>query len=158
MTYFKDLSEYTYLSDMYRSGTINIGWLSAIGFETESPSLLVLDYLWDFCSISIAATRGLHFCEICKIEQYIIAEKNGIRLKLGNAEIRVFSEDGEIYAAPNLLYHYIQKHHYKPPEKFIKALLNGAKPPDPAYFRRLKNLNLDWEKTLNYGPGEGVNH
>jgi hypothetical protein len=42
---------------------------------------------------------------------------------LGDAEVRVTGRDGKVYAAPNLLYHYIEKHGYKPPDEFVEALM-----------------------------------
>jgi hypothetical protein len=69
------------------------------------------------------------------------------RLYLGSAEIRVFGPRGKIYAAPNLLFHYVTAHHYKPPNEFVQALALAPGPPDAAYFNRLKDLDLDWSET-----------
>lgn len=44
---------------------------------------------------------------------------------LGQAEIRVLGTD-DIYAAPNLIYHYIETHAYIPPPEFIDAVLKGS--------------------------------
>ena len=33
---------------------------------------------------------------------------------------------GAIYAAPNLIYHYVAEHHYAPPQEFVDALLHCA--------------------------------
>jgi hypothetical protein len=41
---------------------------------------------------------------------------------LGNGEIIVKGEDGRRYAAPTLILHYIEAHHYLPPEEFIQAV------------------------------------
>lgn len=45
---------------------------------------------------------------------------------LGSAEIRVKAKDGRIYAAPNLIYHYVAEHDYDPPKEFIEALLQRS--------------------------------
>jgi hypothetical protein len=41
---------------------------------------------------------------------------------LGSAEIRVPGKDGKVYAAPNLIYHYIKDCGYLPPQEFIDAV------------------------------------
>src|SRR5438876_5886423 len=61
---------------------------------------------------------------------------SGERIELGYAELRVSGEHGKIYAAPNILYHYVTVHHYKPPEEFVQALKHATCPPDPGYLRR----------------------
>ena len=46
----------------------------------------------------------------------------GESFKLGDAQIRVRGLNGEVYASPNLIYHYVQAHHYRPPQAFIDAV------------------------------------
>jgi len=58
--------------------------------------------------------------------------------------------------APTLIFHYVQRHHYRPPQAFVTALLRGPAPPDPAYFARLQQLGLEWDVTEEpYGPRMG---
>jgi len=66
---------------------------------------------------------------------------------LGGSEIRVFSPRGQIYAAPTLIYHYINTHHYDPPEEFMRALYEGPAAGSREYFERLKGLGLEWTRT-----------
>jgi len=33
-----------------------------------------------------------------------------------------------VYAAPDLIYHYVVEHHYCPPDEFIQAVLEGPLP------------------------------
>jgi hypothetical protein len=149
MTYFQDLSEYTYLgSALRRPGTKNIGWLG-LGqeFATAEPTEELLAKLWSLCKISVARTRGFHKCELCLGEPSHRAERNGERLLLGTSEIRAFGMHGEIYAAPTLIYHYVEAHRYKPSDEFLQALSNGPIPPSQEYFDRLAELHLDWRKT-----------
>jgi hypothetical protein len=42
---------------------------------------------------------------------------------LGSAEIRVPGKSGIQYACPNMIYHYLQDHNYRPPDEFITAVL-----------------------------------
>ena len=148
MTYYEDLSDYVYAPGFVRPGTKAIGWLArGHVFPTMTPDEEVLDLLWLYCSISVVDTRGGHDCEFCPGCDASYGERNGQRLFLGTAEIRVFSRDGRIYAAPTLLYHYVAVHHYKPPDEFLKALREGPRPPSREYFDALARLNLEWSKT-----------
>ena len=65
--------------------------------------------------------------------------KVGCALPLGNAEIIVFGQRGKIYVAPNMIYHYVTAHHYKPPDEFVQALRDGPCPPEHEYIERLKS-------------------
>jgi hypothetical protein len=55
----------------------------------------------------------------------------------------------DVYAAPNLIYHYIEVHHYKPPDEFLNALREGPRPPDRKYFKRLEELGLEWREAAS---------
>lgn len=149
MTYYADLSEYVYLrGDEHRPGTVNVGWLDgAHPIDVAPPTEELLDALWAYCRVSVAQTRGLHLCELCPPgTPPNIDERNGERLLLGSSEIRVF-DDGAIYAAPTLIYHYVAAHQYRPSPAFVAALLRGPAPPDPAYFQKLEALALQWNRT-----------
>jgi hypothetical protein len=149
MTYFSELSEYQYHRKAFdRPRTKNVGWLDREHhFPTVRPSEEFLDRLWRYCSVSVAQMRGFHDCELCPGERVIETEYKGQRLLLGTSEIRVFAEDGDIYAVPTLIFHYVQRHHYRPPEEFVAAVMRDPTPPDPAYFERLRQLQLEWRQT-----------
>lgn len=148
MAYFKDLSIYVYSPEFSRTGTLNIGWVDFENdFNKATPSKDDVDLLWLFCKISIAQMRGIHNCSFCNRDTPIVGEHNGSKLLLGTSEIRVFSNQGVIYSAPTLIFHYVLKHHYQPPEEFMSALRNGPRPPDPEYFEQLRILNLEWSDT-----------
>ena len=153
MAYFEDLSDYVYAPGFVRPGTKAIGWL-ACGhvFPMMTPTEEILDLLWLYCSISVEQTRGIHDCEFCPVGNARYFERNGQRLLLGTSEIRVFSLDGRIYAAPTLTYHYAAVHHYQPPDEFLQALRDGPRPPSRAYFDALANLHLEWSKTSRGAP------
>lgn len=151
MSYFIDLSDYTYRGEFYRQRTLNVGWLSAgHDFEKKDSTEGILDLLWDYCSISIAQARGYYFCDFCAVQDFTIERRHGNALMLGNAEIRVFSTAGEIYAAPNLIYHYIKMHRYAPPPGFLQALSQEPRPPREEYFLKLAKAGLDWCATTPY--------
>jgi hypothetical protein len=64
------------------------------------------------------------------------------RMNLGSAEIRVFGKRGKIYAAPNMLYHYVTAHQYKPPDEFLHALKESPCPPTDNVLIRLLLLRF----------------
>jgi hypothetical protein len=148
MTYYRDLTDYEYHGAFYRPGTKNVGWLGmSHEFDIAEPTEELLSRLWDFCKISVAQTRGIHECEFCPGQSSYFAERNGERLLLGTAEIRVFSKTDGLYAAPTLMYHYVRVHKYRPPDEFIEALTNGPAPSSKEYFDHLGKLNLEWRNT-----------
>jgi hypothetical protein len=142
----KDLSEHIGFG---RPEIKYVGWLSAkTGFPTEQPNDEILRLLWVYCSVSVNATRGTHACDICGNPMQSVFTKGAERLRLGSAEIWLFSLEGAIYRAPNLIYHYVADHHYQPPDIFLANLLTMPAPPDERYFARLRRLGIEWEPTL----------
>lgn len=149
MTYFKDLSVYEYRTEGLTrvAKTENIGWLeSGHAFGAHDFVEGFLDNLWQFCKISVAQTRGIHSCSFC-LEDRFFAERGNKKLVLGSAEMRVFSNNGRIFAAPNLIYHYIEFHRYSPPDEFVEAVLNGPQPSEGIYYDRLLEIGLEWRMT-----------
>lgn len=151
MTHFIDLTPYGYgAADGSETGACNIGWLAAgVAFPTiTSPDPQFVDRLWRFCRVSVGQTRGLHGCEMCCSREANVARRNGEELLLGSAEIRVVSCDGKLYAAPNLIYHYVVGHNYSPPPEFVRAVVAGPCPPEDAYYELLLKLGITWSNTL----------
>jgi hypothetical protein len=157
MAFFEDLTEYSYarFSD---PRTKNVGWLArGHEFKQKRPTEALLDLIWNYCTISVEQMRGMHVCEFCPRHKYalpahLIAERKGRKLLLGSAEIRVFSNRGDVYAAPNLIYHYASAHNYSPPDEFVAAMREGPKPPNHKFFERLSQLGLDWRQTEEPTP------
>jgi hypothetical protein len=174
MTYISDLTEYDYSKcHYYRPVTKAVGWLSrAHSFETALPTDDLLDLIWQYCKFAVARMRGYHICEFCPTSLWAardlasalegfrdsdrlrLAGRNGEELLLGSAEIRVFGKDGLIYAAPNLIYHYVAVHQYKAPDEFLEVVGSRPGPLDPEYLARLEELSLDL-KHLSVGPSGG---
>jgi len=148
MAHYTDFTEYCYgRGAYYVPGTVNIGWLGAsLDFEQMAPDESLLDLVWNYCKISVAQYRGIHQCEYCGSRRSDVAERHGEMRLLGSAEIRVFSESGAIYAAPDLIYHYMAAHRYKPPEQFVSALRFGPHPCSREYQDRLAAIGLTWRK------------
>ncbi len=135
--YWADLTPYRH-EEYAAIGTKAIGWLSAkYEFSQGEVSPEFRDLLRFFCSHSIMQMRGFHVCEFCSDPRSEASQEDG--LWLGNAETRVFYQE-QVYAAPNLIYHYVLKHNYKPPDEFINAVLNGPKPGSKEYENLLKQI------------------
>jgi len=130
MTYFPDLSPYSYVARTASEHERNVGWLDAQHpFTTGDVPDIVLSKISALCRIPVNQTRGYHFCELCPQhkEPYTI-ERDGNKLTLGSAEIRVRGSGGIEYACPNLIYHYIKDHRYAPPQEFLHAVLSLPEP------------------------------
>jgi hypothetical protein len=114
MAFFEDLTPYTYLHpEEERDRTVNVGWLHRQHhFPTGETGAAFQAKLLKLCQRRVKRTRGFHPCDFCK----------GRNKPHGSAEIRVLGE-GRVFAAPELVYHYVVAHGYKPPDEFIAAVL-----------------------------------
>lgn len=163
MAYYKDLTSYEYLGSCVRPNTLNVGWLEGADYKVGTVADDFKERLWRFCGCSIAQTRGFQACSLPGCEQrkwtdgILCIQRHAEVLELGSAEIRVFGRDGKIYAAPDMIYHYIEAHKYQPPEEFIEAVYTGPIPGDEVYFQRLRALGLKWKiNTLPAAGGTGA--
>lgn len=140
----EDLSEYEDCEDAERFGMYPM----AIGFIQYKQSFAVLPPSYDvdheavqqvlpFCHSAnrVAALPQAMPCPLCN--QRIEMEIDGEMVRLGSAEIRVIGEHN-IYAAPDLLPHYMTAHRYMPPNEFLEALDEGSGV-NSAEFRALHN-------------------
>ena len=138
MKYFEDLTNYSYL---YHENSKNIGWLdNSYSYQKGTVSQEFMDKLWIYLNVKINLVRGFNNCSLCPVEYKRDSEAtyNGESIRLGFAEIRVLGEDGStLYAAPDLIYHYIIDHEYVPPKEFIQAVLKGPKPDSSEYKKFL---------------------
>lgn len=144
MAYYKDLSVYSYLSNIEKE-TLNVGWLEG---EHEYPQGDVTEKfilaLWEYIKYPVNRTRGLHSnITLDGDVKYFMAKYQGYNILLGSAEIRVVDTNNIVYAAPNLILHYVINHHYMPPQSFIDAVINGPKPNSDQYSNVIKQIFLD---------------
>jgi hypothetical protein len=128
--YYPDLSVYEYIRHE-GDNVLNIGWLDELHeFPKGKVSEQFLEKLQYICfSQRINQTRGYHRSPFLTWKKIFRSIHIGypIRIKsklifLGSAEIRVPGKNNIIYAAPNLIYHYVKDCHYLPPSEFIKAV------------------------------------
>jgi hypothetical protein len=123
MAYFADLSPYTYIRGLVNQKVLNVGWLShGHKFREGTVPEEVLAKIFVLCKSPVNQTQGLHSCEFCPSSQFgQPVERDGVQLRLGSAEIRVPSRSGVEYACPDMIYHYMKDHSYKPPQEFVDA-------------------------------------
>jgi hypothetical protein len=151
MTYHQDLSRNV---SEPRGSALNVGWLDEHhAFPIRPPTERHLDLLWAHCSVLVLPTRGFHDCPFCA-EQRRSLVRAGKRLRLGSAELRVFGNEGDVFAAPNLIFHYVAEHHYAPPPEFLRALEEGRDPAGECYRALLDARQLNWSEnpTLTEEP------
>ena len=117
MTYFADLTPYTY-AGKNKSVALNVGWLDIkFPFDTEVPDPKFVDCLRWLVNEPIDRFRGSHACQWCPV-----TSADGKLFASGNGTIIVLSES-KVYAAPQLIHHYVSVHHYNPPQEFIDAVM-----------------------------------
>ncbi|MDQ3931824.1 MAG: hypothetical protein M3252_03170 [Actinomycetota bacterium] len=99
----------------------------------EVPTVFV-HRLLEHCAAAIRRTQGFHVCDICLAAgepwRPTRVMYQGRELLLGSAEVWVGGLPGQPrlwYAAPDLVYHYVTGHEYRPPDAFIEAVLHGQR-------------------------------
>lgn len=135
VTYIQDLHAYTYLDRdriYLRTGEalaftpkyerLAVGWLAeGQPFPVGDPPdgfMKALNMVQSRNVFNI--TRGLHPCDFCSGPYETLPK--------GNAETRVPTARGVVYAAPSLIGHYIERHGYLLPAEFIAAVLEDHDP------------------------------
>jgi hypothetical protein len=126
MATFKDLSRYSYDDTVKsKSRLVNIGWLGADApFPEGDTDPKVVAVLARLAVDSQNVMRGYHYCEFCDAESPLLVDVPGVgEAVLGTGEIHVpAGDDGPVYVAPTLVVHYIEAHHYRPPDEFVRAV------------------------------------
>lgn len=135
--YFEDLTKYAYLTT---EDSRNVGWLEK-GYFINKGSVPeeFIEKLWKYLRYPVQVCRGFHVCDFCKKPKNgipIITYK-GVKREVGYYEIRVWDENGNMYAAPSLILHYILEHDYKPPQDFIDAVMNSPDASSKEYYQKV---------------------
>jgi len=128
MTWFEDLSPYAF-GPAPEAGALNVGWLDrnhsfATG-ETEPELAERLVHL--AVELPVNPTRGWEPCPFCSGEYPIRVPYGAGKRALGDAEIRVRGRDTVVFAAPNLIAHYVGAHRYLPPQAFVEAVMTDQR-------------------------------
>jgi hypothetical protein len=83
---------------------------------------------------------GLHECPFCSQAPSIALLAENI--DLGSGELRIRGVGNIVYAAPDLIYHYVVDHQYQPPTEFVNAILNSPLP-NTVEYKEFVNI---WRK------------
>ncbi|MGO1056455.1 DUF7919 family protein [Crossiella sp. CA198] len=137
MAVYEDLSRYGYQPvEVVGAEVLTVGWLGAgVEFERGEPAADFVDALRKLAAFeSVGQTRGYHYCWLCQAvagfdwepAEIPCAEAERGALTLGSAEIHVPGAGGVVYAAPNLICHYVLAHQYSPPAEFVAAVLAAS--------------------------------
>jgi len=126
MTWFADLTPYSYGPSREDPKPLNVGWLSIKQpFPTGATSVEFQRRLGELCARPADigfVCMGPHSCEWC----VPALRAKGVTVfadgEMATGEIRVRGPRG-MYAAPTMIIHYVTAHGYLPPPEFIEAVL-----------------------------------
>lgn len=127
--YFKDMSQYSYYQSKPFEGVLNVGWLerehsyskgvSPLGFVEKLSHVMRLN---DISSVHVNRIRSIHPCNLCGEYSFEEIDPMG-NLLVGASEIWIPRLSGGFFAAPSMLIHYVDHHHYLPPKEFVDAVI-----------------------------------
>ncbi len=144
MGYYKDLSQYRehpkgLKGAVLLPNVLNIGWLGQIGdYERGEVSREFITNLVEYYRCRVywrCWLRSSYYnYGLDGSWAHFNLKFGGCFMSLGTGEIRVADKsNGIMYAAPDLIIHYILNHGYLPPEEFINAVISGPKPDSKEY-------------------------
>jgi len=148
MAYYEDLSPYRYHHFKPDETHVNVGWLEWEYPFTQGPvESAITSKIGELCKYPVNLMRGFQECRRCNPPHVMVKEPvglNGEMIFLGNGEIHIAGQD-KTYICPTLIYHYMLRHAYQPPQEFLDAVhaLPGQNVKDepestgPSLFRRL---------------------
>jgi hypothetical protein len=135
MAEYRDLSMCSYFGPDH-TALVAIGWLSAQStFQKGSSSTAFSENLIQLLADPwqpVVAVGG-HQCELCQFDG-----------PLGSKNLFVPFQ-GKIYVAPELIYHYMAAHWYKPPQEFVDAVMNCV-----------STRSMDYKKALLSNGGSSL--
>ena len=111
------------------------------GFQSsEEKDQEFLNSLWKYVLFSENFTRILPTCVICNKHgefEFDYEGLGGIK-RVGNGIMHIPITEQEVYAVPDVLFHYFFTHNAKPTEMFRNAVLHGYKPNTNQYREIVK--------------------
>ena len=134
VAYFRDGSPHEYLGAT-ENLAVNVGWLDRRHpFETGNTPVAFVSKLARLCEEPVGMTRGWRSCNLCDERAPqpgpTSVTVDGADVLVGSAEIGVPGADGVVFAAPNMILHYVADHRDLPPMEFVNAVTGsfGALP------------------------------
>jgi hypothetical protein len=146
----------TYNADMTGTNSVrNIGYLARRHPYTKgTPSEAFFDRLVGLVDHPIAVSSGYHTCDLgwCGLRLKLLPPQPTLRYKsrvvgLGDTDIFVPGDD-VVYCAPSLILHYIRRHRYGPPLRFVEAVLNCPEPRSKEYYAAIKRIAHEMDRLL----------
>lgn len=139
--YFADLTPYVYIRGDDNPPALNVGWLdSAHEFPKGVVPAGFLARLRQLQGQRVHQTRGFQVCQFCPQLKEVLNHKPWTEEhkafyqaclqdgRFSSAEFRVRGLSGRVYAAPLMLAHYVETHHYLPPDEFVAAVMQTKLP------------------------------
>lgn len=104
-----------------------VGWLNPDNdYPQGSVDGNVIAYLTSLCSSSRTFSATHKTCVLCdNPPSLLVVDFKDKTVTLGQGTILVFSRQGRVYQAPDMIVHYISVHGYQPPHEFIDAVLTS---------------------------------
>lgn len=124
--FYSDLSNYQYNLAFEIEKVKNIGWLEDTNFfiQKTADNKFLKKIFQIIQSKECNIYRGIHDCDFCNSDGFMYGVIGNEKILLGHGEIWVPSTSQDIiYASPTLIYHYIEKHQYCPPQDYIDSVM-----------------------------------
>jgi len=147
MSYYPDLSPCEYFGFKHEGHLLSVGWLDGAQ-EFSTGSMAEADYRHLKRLIEMAfqpvIVMGSHDCNLCQFE--------GAR---GSRNL-FLPDNGKILVASDLILHYINCHHYLPPDRFLTAMRSIKNTRNMEYKKRLLENNGKFLLASNYQPKDTI--
>jgi hypothetical protein len=127
--FFEDLAPYEYQLPRKVRNVLMIGWLTGNAeFQRTEADTLFLNALRSlYPNHQVNKMRGYHKCQLCHNVSKKGPLESSLDVDLGAAELWIPSVDKSvIFAAPDMIIHYIETHQYRPPDCYRDAVIRAA--------------------------------
>lgn len=122
-----------------------IGWLGAghaFPVGAVSPEFLAALHSHIRSAWQPVVCAGPHFCELCHEPP---ADKRSRVGRVGGSGNVWIPAGNAVYVAPELIIHYIEEHHYRPPDEFVTAVLACPKQGSAEFHELLDRFPRWWD-------------
>lgn len=121
--YFTDLTLCSYSGVREQNG-LSVGWLDKLhDFSRGHVPAGFIERLAEICTRPVVKHMGCHVCEFCNPGRETTDQIDREAGSRSSTVIRVVGRDGTIYFSPAMICHYITRHGYRPPEDFVRAVM-----------------------------------